>query len=446
MAIYHLRLTPVKKAGTTIARSAHHGGHRLTTRGALGKAAYLAGERLRGDDGQTIDYRAKADGVEHSQLILPGGGTADRERLWSAIDAYPTQRPTATIARDMIVAFPHELGFEERKAAAIALGTWIAERYGVAVDLGMHRPDVHGGTDERNYHAHFLMSERRVSATGEIGLVNRGLNQMVCSRRDARRGRTQRQQTAAAEIRAAWQEIANAALATGGHQERIDARMLKAQGIDRAASRHRGAAATKRLREAEQGRGGEQVRRRDGPTERSRGAAAVATAGRTVAELRAELAAAARELAGRRRVAGDRIAAIQEQRKLAAMGPAITAEIGSVQGWLHDPARQLCRAWEAADRASALRRRVREARRARAALRAPTREEAAELRAAGRTRARADKLCRRVEKALDQVARLDPAERITVPAAPVNSRQLDTIERELTRHARKARESAMELQ
>ena len=96
-------------AGTTIARSAHHGGHRLTTRGTIGKAAYLAGERLHGHDGQTVDYRSKANGVEHSQLIPLGGGTADRERLWSAIDAHPTQRPTATIARDMIVAFPHEL-------------------------------------------------------------------------------------------------------------------------------------------------------------------------------------------------------------------------------------------------------------------------------------------------------------------------------------------------
>jgi len=255
VAIYHLRLTPVKKAGTTIARSAHHGGHRLTTRGAVGKAAYLAGERLHGHDGQTIDYRSKADGVEHSQLILPGGGTADRERLWSAIDAHPTQRPTATIARDMIVAFPHEFGFAERKAVAVALGRWIADRYGVAVDLGMHKPDIHAGTDERNFHAHYLISERRVSATGEIGLVNRELNQMVCTRRDAKRGRAQRQQTAAAEIRAAWQNIANAALAAGGHRERIDARTLKAQGIDREATRHRGSTATKRLREEEQARG-----------------------------------------------------------------------------------------------------------------------------------------------------------------------------------------------
>jgi len=451
VAIYHLRLTPVKKAGTTIARSAHHGGHRLTTRGAVGKAAYLAGERLHGHDGQTVDYRSKADGVEHSQLILPGGGTADRERLWSAIDAHPTQRPTATIARDMIIAFPHELGFEERKAAAIALGTWIAERYGVAVDLGMHKPDIHAGTDERNFHAHYLISERRVSATGEISLVNRELNQMVCTRRDANRGRAQRQQTAAAEIRAAWQGIANAALAAGGHKERIDARTLKAQGIDREATRHRGSTATKRLREEEQARGATQARGGDRSSvrspERSARPAPAAAATRTVAELRAELAGATRKLAARGRAASDRIAAIQEQRRKATMGPVITAEIGSVQSWLHDPAQQFIRAWEAADRASALRRRVREAQRARGALRAPTAEEAALLRAAGRERARADKLCERLEKLLDQAARLDPAERLTVPAASVSSRQLDAIERELARHVRKAREhpTAMEL-
>ncbi|MFO1154798.1 MAG: MobA/MobL family protein [Rhodospirillales bacterium] len=438
MAIYHLRLTPVKKAGTTIARSAHHGGHRLTTRGAVGKAAYLAGERLHGHDGQAVDYRSKADGVEHSQLILPGGGTADRERLWSAIDAHPTQRPTATIARDMIVAFPHEFGFAERKAVAVALGRWIADRYGVAVDLGMHKPDIHAGTDERNFHAHYLISERRVSATGEIGLVNRELNQMVCTRRDAKRGRAQRQQTAAAEIRVAWQNIANAALAAGGHRERIDARTLKAQGIDREATRHRGSTATKRLREEEQARGATPAR--------SGRPASAAAPGRTVAELRAELAGAARELAARSRAAGDRIAAIQEQRRPATMGPAITAEIGSVQGWLHDPAQQFVRAWEAADRASALRRRVREAQRARAALRAPTTQQAAELRAAGRERVRADKLCQRLERLLDQAARLNPAERLTVPAASVSSRQLDAIERELARHVRKAREhpTAME--
>ena len=54
MAIYHLRLAPVKKAGTALGRSAHHGAHRLT-RGALGKAAYLAAERLADNGGEIIE-------------------------------------------------------------------------------------------------------------------------------------------------------------------------------------------------------------------------------------------------------------------------------------------------------------------------------------------------------------------------------------------------------
>jgi hypothetical protein len=459
MAIPHLRLTPVKKAGSAIARSAHHGGHRLTTRGALGKAAYLAGERLHGHDGQFVDYRAKAEGVEHSQLVLPGGGTTDRERLWQAIDAYPTQRPTATIARDMIVAFPHELGFKERKAAAVELARWIADRYGVAVDLGMHRPDLEAGSNERNYHGHYLISERRVSPTGEIGRVNRELNQMVCRLPDARRGRDGIRPTAAAEIRAAWQRIANEALERGGHGERIDCRSYRAQGIDRQGGKHRGAAETKRLRDRQRGRGlppvKEHHRRQPAQAQerpipgRSR---EPATASRqpafTVMAVRAELVAAARELTARSRRAAERIAVIQAQRQESGMAPGITADIGSVQGWLHDPARQFVRAWEAADRASALRRRIREVRRARGPLREATPEEAAELRRAGRERARADALRTRIEQVIGHLARLDPADRITIEAepSPVTSRRLDAIERALARDADRSRDRGTEME
>ncbi|MFO1155192.1 MAG: MobA/MobL family protein [Rhodospirillales bacterium] len=439
MAISYLLLAPVKKAGTTIARSAHHGGHRLT-RGALGKAAYLAGERLHGHDGQVVDYRAKADGVEHSQLVLPGGGAADRERLWQAIDAYPTQKPTATIARDMIVAFPHELTFAERKAAAVALAGWIADRYGVAVDLGMHRPDLEAGSNERNWHGHYLISERRVSPAGEIGRVNRELNQMVCRRRDPERGRDELRPTAAAEIRAAWQRIANDALERGGHQERIDCRSYKAQGVDRQAGKHRGAAETKRQRDRQRGRGAAVAAKEQGrAATKERPGRSPESASRisatTVMAVRAELVAAAREMTARSRVAAERIAAIQAQRQQSGSAPGIAADIGSVQGWLHDPARQFVRAWEAADRASALRRRIREARRGRGPLREPTVEEAAELRRAGRERSRAEALGERIEQLIGQLARFDPADRIGLPPADtaISGKRLDAIERELAR-------------
>src|SRR5512147_1909531 len=109
------------------------------------------------------------------------------------------------------------------------------------------------------------------------------------------------------------------------------------------------------------------------------------------------------------------------------MAPGIVADIGSVQGWLHDPARQFLRASEAADRASALRRRIREVRRAKGPLREATPEEAAELRRAGRERARAEALRTRIERVIAHLARLDPADRITMEAgsSPMTSRRLD---------------------
>jgi hypothetical protein len=164
--------------------------------------------------------------------------------------------------------------------------------------------------------------------------------------------------------------------------------------------------------------------------------------------LRAELAAAAREMAARSRRAAERIAAIQAQRQEDGMAPGITADIGSVQGWLHDPARQFVRAWEAADRASALRRRIREARRARGPLREATPEEAAELRRAGRERSRAEALRERIEGVIAQLARLDPADRISLPPAEqtMSGKGLDRIEQALARQGVKSRERGREME
>lgn len=157
--------------------------------------------------------------------------------------------------------------------------------------------------------------------------------------------------------------------------------------------------------------------------------------------VRAELAAASREMAARSRRAAERIAAVQAQRQESGTAPGIVADIGSVQGWLHDPAQQFIRAWEAADRASARRRRIREVRRARGPLRAATPEEAAALHRAGRERARAEALRSRIERLIGQMARLDPADRINSPAGTtVTGKRLDAIERELARPRARAQD------
>ena len=60
------------------------------------------------------------------------------------------------------MALPHELTDEQRIAAVRQFAAALVERYGVAVDFAIHAPDRH--SDERNYHAHVLMTTRRIGA------------------------------------------------------------------------------------------------------------------------------------------------------------------------------------------------------------------------------------------------------------------------------------------
>ena len=142
-----------------------------------------------------------------------------------------------------------------------------------------------------------------MSPTGEIGLVNRELNQMVCRRRDPQRGRSEVLPTAGQEIRMAWQRIGNEALASAGHRERIDMRSHAARGITEPAGKHRGPKTTREMREQNRSRSAEPRQPREraparrGPTEREAGAVRDASGGRTIGELRAELAEAGREMA-----------------------------------------------------------------------------------------------------------------------------------------------------
>ncbi|MBK8176993.1 MAG: MobA/MobL family protein [Rhodospirillales bacterium] len=434
MAIFSLRITPVRKAGSPLGnatgRAAHHGGHSLAhaaaaaprvSHGATGKAAYLSGSRMVVGELVT-DYRGK-HGVEHAQLILPGGGTCDRETLWNAVDAHRTQTPTATIARDIIVALPHELTFAQRREAAVALATWIAERYRVAVDLGMHQPEMHNGSDSRNYHAHLLASERQVSPTGELGKVQREFNQLVQRLGDKSRGRDGGKATAAAEIRAAWERIANEALQRAGHDARVDARTLADQGIERVAGQHLGPAETRRLRAGKQRSRAETRTPRAG---QQRSPAETRTARAVGADVRAELARKARELALAEMTALQEIAAIQEARKTTPAPAQVFADVGSITAWQHDALGMLARYWQAEDRAMQLRRKMRAAARRRAELRTATAEEQRALRSAGRRLSRSRALLQGVSETLlamppTLAVEIEPSDR------PLTKQRLKTI-------------------
>lgn len=152
MAIYHLSMKPITRS---------------SGRSAVAASAYRAGECLTNErDGLTHDYTRKS-GIEHAEIVLPRGSTADwardRSALWNAAEA-AEKRSDARVAREFEIALPHELTPEERLEATRAFAQSLADRYGTAVDFAIHSPN--GETDIRNHHAHLMMTVRGLTETG----------------------------------------------------------------------------------------------------------------------------------------------------------------------------------------------------------------------------------------------------------------------------------------
>ena len=204
-------------------------------RTAVAAAAYRCGGKLT-DERQGVEWDfTKKRGVLHSEILLPAHApawAADRSRLWNEVERAEdksTRRAEAKTARDFRIALPHELTADERIAAAQEFSRFLVQRYGAAVDMAVHAPDRRG--DERNFHAHVLMTTRALGPDG-FGTKLRVLDSPRTSPPEME------------AIREAWETIANRALEAGGHEARIDRRSFERQGIDREATIHVGVSAT----------------------------------------------------------------------------------------------------------------------------------------------------------------------------------------------------------
>lgn len=153
MAIYHFSVK-------TVARSAG--------RSATASIAYRAGEKIYCErEGREHNYSRKT-GVEYKEIYLPEGAPEhlkNREKLWNEVEQRET-RKNSTVAREFEIAFPSELNQEQRLAMLEELCASIVERHQVAVDACIHAPHTGSGSDERNYHAHILMSTRKLTPEG----------------------------------------------------------------------------------------------------------------------------------------------------------------------------------------------------------------------------------------------------------------------------------------
>jgi len=171
MAIYHLSAKPISRGAGRSATSA---------------AAYRAGDRIHDErTGLEFDYTHKS-GVQHAELILPGGGSADRAEFWNALELHH-KRQDAVLAREVEIALPAELAPEQRQALAVGFARELADRYGVAADVALHAPrplsdadmernpgqhhetDPELGRHNGNWHAHILLSACHVTPQGKLG-------------------------------------------------------------------------------------------------------------------------------------------------------------------------------------------------------------------------------------------------------------------------------------
>ena len=241
MAIYHLSVK-------AISRSAG--------RSATAAAAYRAATRIEDErTGLVHDYSRKA-GVLHREIVAPDDVPAwarDRAQLWNAAELAET-RKNSTVAREIEVALPTEISPQHRRELACALAHEIAARHRCAVDVAIHAPARR--SDERNHHAHLLMTTRRLNADG--------LTEKTRELDDLKTGEVTR-------WRERWATLVNEHLAEHGHTDRVDHRSLEAQGLERDPTFHKGPAVTAIERRGEAARVTERVR--DDLTERLQRAA-----------------------------------------------------------------------------------------------------------------------------------------------------------------------------
>lgn len=202
-------------------------------RSAIAAAAYRSGTALTNEaTGKRHDYsrRVRSGEIDPAEtgILVPDGVAAtwalDRGQLWNAAERAERRRDSR-VATEILLALPVELDRAQRRALTLEYAQLLADRYGVAVDYAIHPPSKTG--DQRNHHAHLLMTTRRVSAQ-ELG-VRSALEHNEDRRREL--GLLRR----AAEIRnlrEEWAHLANQALERAGQQARLDPRSYRDRGID----------------------------------------------------------------------------------------------------------------------------------------------------------------------------------------------------------------------
>jgi len=181
-------------------------------RSATAAIAYRVAERIEDRrTGLVFDYAARG-GVDHTEILAPDHApdwVRDRSELWNCVEESET-RKNSQVAREVRVALPDELTHAQRVALVRDYAQAQFVDRGMVADIALHAPGRAG--DERNHHAHILLTTREVDADG-FTTKNRDWNKV-----EVLEG-----------WREAWARDSNAALERAGIEDRVDHRTLVAQ-------------------------------------------------------------------------------------------------------------------------------------------------------------------------------------------------------------------------
>jgi hypothetical protein len=202
---------------------------RSSGRSATAAAAYRSGSVIADERTGEVHNYSRKPGVEWAGITAPDGSpdwTQDRAKFWNAVETVET-RKNSQVAREILLSLPHELNFEQRKALVVVFVEKEFLSRGMVADIAMHEPDERG--DQRNYHAHIMLSTRRTDASRPNGFA-----------------RTKDREWDKIEMlkgwRASWAEVQNQHLREhlGPGAPRVDHRSYADRGIDKVPGHHLG--------------------------------------------------------------------------------------------------------------------------------------------------------------------------------------------------------------
>jgi len=215
---------------------------------SVASAAYRSASRMVDErTGEIHDYTRK-QGVTHSEVMTPEATPEwmeDRAQLWNAVEAVE-KRKNSQLAREIQLSLPHELTDDQRREL---VRDFVQEQFvdrGMIADVNIHHPDRQ--SDERNHHAHIMLTMRELTADG---FHQKKATELARSWNDDELLKT---------WRAEWAHHQNQELERHGHEARVDHRSYEERGIDREATQHRGPVADDMEKNGKPSRIGEENR------------------------------------------------------------------------------------------------------------------------------------------------------------------------------------------